>query len=148
MVAKSVFLASDHAGFSVKSKVIDKLAQLGVPVEDLGPDSDARVDYPDYANLVAEKIKVIDGAFGVLVCGSGQGMAMRANKYPWVRAALCWNDESAQLARAHNNANILCVGSRLLTEETLLSLIEVFFKTEFEGGRHQARIEKINQAVE
>ena len=140
-----VFIASDHAGFAIKDAVKTKIQSLGLEVHDLGPTSEERVDYPDYADQVCLKIKENPQAFGVLICGSGQGMAMRANKYSFIRAALCWNEESALLARQHNNANIICVGSRLLEKETVDKILDTFFKQTFEGGRHERRVNKISQ---
>lgn len=139
-----VFVASDHAGFPVKDLVIKACQKLNLSVEDLGPSTDDRVDYPDFADEVSHKLKLHPESFGILICGSGQGMAMRANKYRHIRAALCWNGESAKLSRQHNNANVLCLGSRLLDEKAILETIETFFSTDFEGGRHQGRVEKIS----
>lgn len=137
----TLFIASDHGGFLLKQHLLKKFPEL--PWEDLGPTTDDRVDYPDYANLVAEKVNAGEG-IGVLVCGSGQGMAMRANKFPKVRAALCWNEEVATLAREHNDANILCLGERVLDFELCEKILKVFLEQEFAGGRHQQRIEKIH----
>ena len=147
MTSKTVYIASDHAGFPVKAVLLEKLISLGTEVCDLGPASTAPVDYPDFADLVCQSLKETPGSFGLLICGSGQGMAMRANKYNHVRAALCWNVESAKLSRQHNDANILCVGARLLEETQLLAIVESFFKQEFEGGRHQNRVNKISAAI-
>lgn len=144
---KVVYIASDHAGFSAKDNVVQKIQSLGYQVEDLGPSTDDRVDYPDFANDVCHKLKLHPEASGVLICGSGQGMAMRANKFRHIRAALCWNKESAALSKQHNNANVLCVGSRLLDESTLLEIVETFFTESFEGGRHQGRVEKISNPL-
>jgi ribose 5-phosphate isomerase B len=111
---------------------------------DLGPESDGRVDYPDYADQVA--LKIAEGAGqGVLICGSGQGMAMRANRYTKVRAALVWNDETVRLARGHNDANILCLGARLIDLDTAKRLVRLFLETPFEGGRHADRVEKLSR---
>ncbi|MCB0379435.1 MAG: ribose 5-phosphate isomerase B [Bdellovibrionales bacterium] len=138
-----VFIAADHAGVHLKEAVIEKLKTMNIAVEDLGPNSVDRVDYPDFADKVCQSI-CDDNHFGVLICGSGQGMAMRANKYSHIRAALCWNEESAVLARGHNNANVLCVGARMLDEKLVMNIVESFFTTPFEGGRHQGRVEKIS----
>lgn len=146
MKPTKIFIASDHAGFPLKKKVTDFLIQQNFTVEDLGPLSEERCDYPDFATLVSQSINE-ETHYGVLMCGSGQGMAMRANKFPHIRAALCWNRESAQLSRQHNNANVLCFGARLLTEEVILDLTEAFFNTEFEGGRHQSRVNKISSPI-
>ena len=124
-----------------------------LPWEDLGPDSTDRVDYPDFADLVAQKIEAgsengqENGTRGILVCGSGQGMAMRANKYSHVRAALCWNTEVATLSRQHNNTNLLCLGERVMDWDECERIVKVFLETPFEGGRHAGRVEKISKKV-
>lgn len=138
-----IYIASDHAGFEIKQKIIEHFEAQKVAYADLGPKDDDRVDYPDYANQVCQKLKDDGNSLGLLICGSGQGMAMRANKFSHIRAALCWTSESAMLARQHNDANVLCVGSRLLDEATVFSIIDVFFNEKFEGGRHQKRVTKI-----
>ena len=141
-----VAIASDHAGFEAKQNVILSLKDQ-FQFLDLGPFSEERTDYPDYADKVAQHILKNTEDMGILICGSGQGMAMRANKYRHVRAALCWNDELTHLARAHNDANILCLGGRVLDQKTLLSSIQVFLNTPFEGGRHAQRVEKISNST-
>ncbi len=139
-----ILIASDHAGFTVKQAVIDQLKK-NYTVVDLGPENEDRTDYPDYADkVITELEKDLQKFVGILICGSGQGMAMRANKYPFVRAALCWNKESAQLSRQHNDANVLCLGARLTDLKTLLSTVEVFLTTSFEGGRHSDRVKKLS----
>lgn len=145
MSSTVVFIASDHAGFSTKANTIQRLKDMGYEVQDLGPSSDQRTDYPDWADQVALKLSETRNALGVLICGSGQGMAMRANKYPHIRAALCWNKESAELARQHNHANVLCFGARMLSEPMINEIVTAFFNSEFEGGRHQARVDKISK---
>ena len=145
MKLKKIFIASDHAGFPLKKKVSDFLRSKNFEVDDLGPISEDRCDYPDYASKLSQSITE-DSLFGVLICGSGQGMAMTANKYSHIRAALCWNRESSQLSRQHNNANVLCLGARLLTEETILDIADAFFTTDFEGGRHLDRVNKIKNS--
>lgn len=141
---KTLYLASDHAGFSIKERLLSFLEENSSGnIQDLGPRSEDRVDYPDFADRVCQKLKEDKEALGILICGSGQGMAMRANKYKHIRAALCWSAESAQLAREHNNANVLCVGARLLEEPLILSILKTFLDTPFEGGRHEARVQKI-----
>jgi len=144
MTNKTVYIASDHAGFPAKAVLAEKLINMGFELCDLGPTSEDRVDYPDFADLVSQSIKETPGSLGLLICGSGQGMAMRANKYTHIRAALCWNSESAKLSRQHNDANVLCMGARLLSEDQLLEILESFFREDFEGGRHQGRVEKIS----
>lgn len=145
---QTVFIASDHAGFPVKSLIAKKLQELQMTVHDLGPNTEDRVDYPDFADQVCHKLKLHPESFGLLICGSGQGMAMRANKFRHIRAALCWNKESAALSRQHNKANILCLGARLLEKDQILQIVETFFTTEFEGGRHQVRVDKISALVD
>ena len=141
MDTDKLFIASDHGGFLLKTELLKRFPDL--PWEDLGPSSDDRVDYPDFADLVASKVN--DGARGVLVCGSGQGMAMRANKYPGVRAALCWSVEVAELARGHNNCNLLCLGERVMDWDECEKILKVFLEKEFEGGRHEDRVAKISK---
>ena len=149
-----VFIAADHAGFDLKEKVKKNISQTckSIQLIDLGVhlSSDGKlqkVDYPDYASLVAQKVNQKEG-MGLLICGSGQGMCMRANKYTHVRAALCWDIPSTLLARQHNNANILCLGARLLPFNLAYQIIKVFFETEFdESSRHQKRVEKISQEI-
>lgn len=137
---KTIFIASDHAGYDLKEKLKSKFADL--PIEDLGPSGPESVDYPDYAAKLAERIQD-DDTFGILICGSGQGMAIKANRYPKVRAALAWTDEVAKLSRTHNNANVLCLPARLVEHEELLKATETFLNTAFEGGRHARRVEKL-----
>lgn len=140
----SIVIASDHAGFEAKQKIISSLKDQH-PLLDLGPFSEDRTDYPDYADKVAQHLYKNPKDVGILVCGSGQGMAMRANKYSHIRAALCWSEESAQLARAHNDANVLCLGGRLLDLQTVLKAVQMFLNTPFEGGRHAQRLEKLSK---
>lgn len=137
-----ILIASDHAGFELKTQVIEK---LGYEWLDLGPKNEDRVDYPDFADLLAKRLS--QGQFGVLICGSGQGMCIRANRYSNIRAALCWSKEAAELARRHNDANVMCVGSRLQSEDSILEIIEVFIKTPFDGGRHADRVTKLSAAT-
>ncbi len=143
---KTLYIASDHAGFKLKTFLF-KNYQSNSWV-DLGPTTDARVDYPDFANLVAQKVSTEKDTLGVLICGSGQGMAMRANKFSQIRAALCYSEESTQLARQHNNANIICLGERMIAPELALKLLDLFLKTPFEGGRHAERVNKIGEETE
>ena len=144
---QTIYIASDHAGFDLKSKILQHFKDL--PLVDLGCPNKERVDYPDYAHKLVQKIALepSDSAtfksMGILICGSGQGVAMTANKEAHIRAALCWNKESAELSRQHNNANVLCLGERLIEEKAALEIIDVFFKTQFEGGRHADRVKKI-----
>lgn len=139
----TIFIASDHAGFDLKEHLQRKLPEIAWV--DLGTTSENRVDYADFADHVCEGV-LKENKFGVLICGSGQGMAMRANKYQKIRAALVWDEESTVLAREHNNANVLCLGSRLLDYSVAEKLVKIFISTEFAGGRHQDRIDKLNRA--
>lgn len=141
-----IAIASDHAGFETKQKILEKFKTTHEFI-DFGPSSDERTDYPDYADKIAAHVSANSDAIGFLICGSGQGMCMRANKYPVIRAALCWDEESTKLSRAHNDANILCVGGRLIDFEKICKMITVFLTTPFEGGRHTDRIKKITSKV-
>jgi len=138
-----VVIASDHAGFELKEQ-IKKQFSGEYEFEDLGTYSDESVDYPDFAHPLAEKVAQDSSLFGVLICGTGNGMIMTANKHANVRAGLCWDPEIAALARLHNNANILVMPARFISPETAFSIFNTFFSTDFEGGRHQRRVEKIN----
>ena len=138
-----VLIASDHAGFKLKQILIEEL-QGEIKFEDLGPFSENSVDYPDYAKKLSKKIDLKNDLVGVLICGSGIGMSMVANRFKNVRAALCMNNKMSILARQHNNANILVLGSRLISEQEAIKCLIVFLKTNYEGGRHQARLDKFN----
>lgn len=139
-----VAIGSDHAGFEYKAMLIELLTQAGWQVEDKGTFSTDSTDYPNYAHPVASMVESGDAAFGVLVCGSGNGVCMTANKHKDIRAALCWNVELAQLARQHNNANVLCVPARFVSEDLAKDMLNAFMVTDFEGGRHENRVNKIN----
>ena len=136
---KKIFIASDHAGYKLKNSIISKLTKI----IDLGPNSPNSVDYPDYAKKLSKKIASDKSSFGILICGSGMGMAITANKIKNVRAALCYSNKNTKLSRLHNDANIITLGSRLLTKKNALSCVGVFLNTNFEGGRHSKRIKKI-----
>jgi ribose 5-phosphate isomerase B len=140
-----IALASDHAGYAEKERLKGLLTELGVEFQDLGAVSEESVDYPDYARKVAEQ--VADGRVeqGVLVCGSGTGMAITANKVPGVRAAVAWSEETARLARQHNDANVLAIGARTTPPGDIPKIVRAWFATDFEGGRHAARVEKISE---
>ena len=138
-----VLIASDHAGFKLKKILIEEL-QGKIKFEDLGPFSENSVDYPDYAKKLSKKIDLKKDLIGVLICGSGIGMSMVANRFKNVRAALCMNYKMSILARQHNNANILVLGSRLISEQEAIKCLLIFLKTNYEGGRHQARLDKFN----
>jgi ribose 5-phosphate isomerase B len=138
-----IALASDHAGFSEKEKLKPLLTELGIDYSDLGTVSEDSVDYPDYARKVAEKVAAGHVDQGVLVCGSGTGMAITANKVPGVRAAVAWSEEIARLARQHNDANVLALGARTTPPGEIPNIVRAWFETPFEGGRHTKRVEKI-----
>ncbi len=136
-------IGSDHAGFDLKSNLITWLREQGHEVQDHGTYSMERADYPDYAHSVAKEV-LIDQNPGVLICGSANGVCMAANKHAGIRAALCWNKEVAELARAHNDANIICLPARFISTSEAEQMLQAFINMPFEGGRHQQRVEKIN----
>ena len=140
---KNIFISSDHAGYSLKELIKKHLDKKKILYNDLGPNNDNRVDYPDYAHKVAKKVKINKNHFGILVCGSGMGMNIAANRHKNIRAAQCFNLKSTKLSRLHNDANIITLGSRLLTKKNALRCVSVFLSTKFEGGRHSKRIKKI-----
>ncbi len=140
---KKIFISSDHAGFKLKEVIKSYLIKKKLSFQDLGPINDSKVDYPDFAHKVAKKVKTSRNNVGILICGSGIGMNIAANRHKNVRAALCFNLKSTKLSRLHNDANIITLGSRLLTKKNALSYINVFLNTKFEGGRHYKRIRKI-----
>ena len=142
-IFKTVCIASDHAGFNLKEDIKNFLIDKQVSIFDIGPFTDKSVDYPDYAKRLGNRIRLKKSDVGILVCGSGIGMAISANKIKSIRAALCYNLKSTRLSRQHNNANIIALGSRLTKKKLSLKLVEVFFKTKFEGGKHLKRIKKI-----
>jgi len=139
---KKIFIASDHAGYNLKKLIVSKLAKRK-KILDLGPDSKDSVDYPDYAKKLSKKVASNKGSFGILICGSGMGMAITANKTKNIRAALCYSINNTKLSRLHNNANIITLGARLINKNKAFNLIRVFLKTKFEGGRHLRRVRKI-----
>ena len=138
------FIGTDHAGFEVKPFVIEYLKSKGIEVEDLGCYSSESVDYPDYAHKVAQAVLDNPGTMGILICGTGIGMSLAANKHKGIRAALCHDYYTAEMARRHNNANILCFGARVVGKGEIESILEAWLTNEFEGGRHQRRVEKID----
>jgi ribose 5-phosphate isomerase B len=171
-----LLIASDHAGFKLKSKLINSKNKESIEWMDLGPQSEESVDYPDFAKLLCAKLTELIGfeqaryaaqiekndlsnqkshgqihgdqkIFGILICGSGQGMAMAANKFTEIRAALCWSTEVAKLAREHNNANVLCLGARFTSDELAVTILESFLKTDFAGGRHENRVKKLKGII-
>jgi len=138
-----ILIASDHAGFELKELIKSQLSSF-CEWEDFGTSSCESVDYPDYIHPLAKKIALSEDLKGIIICGSGNGVAMTANKHSNVRAALCWSPEIAALARKHNNANILALPARFISHETAFNIINTFFSTDFEGGRHLFRVNKIN----
>ena len=140
---KKICIASDHAGFNLKEAIKDHLINRQISIFDLGPFENKSVDYPDYAKKLAKRVKTKKSDIGILVCGSGTGMAISANKIKDIRAAVCYNQKSTRLSRQHNNANIMTLGSRLTKKSLSLKLVDLFLKTKFEGGRHLKRIKKI-----
>ena len=138
-----IVIGCDHAGFELKNKIINHLSEKGFEVKDMGCYSEDSIDYADYAHPVAFEVEENSDVTGILICGSGNGINMTANKHQGVRSALCWTPEISKLAREHNDANILTLPGRFLTEELALEIVDVFFSTEFEGGRHLNRINKI-----
>ena len=139
-----IAIGGDHAGFSYKKKIIEYLNSNGITILDVGPKNEASCDYPDFSHLVAKSVQKKEVDFGVLVCGSANGVAMAANKHNNIRASICWNSEIASLAKTHNNANIICFPARFVSLDSVLRMIEVFMKKNFEGGRHLNRIKKID----
>lgn len=137
-------IGSDHAGFEYKSYVVKLVKKLGYQVQDFGPASDASVDYADYAHPVALAVETKNADLGILICGSGNGVCMAANKHQGVRAALCWTPELGALAKQHNDANILCLPARFVSKMMAGKIIKSYLESKFEGGRHQARVDKIS----
>ena len=140
---KKIFISSDHAGFKLKEAIKSYLSNKKLSFTDMGPFKETKVDYPDFAHKVAKRVKLNKNNVGILVCGSGMGMSIVANKHKNIRAAQCFNLKSTKLSRLHNDANIITLGSRLLTKKNALSCVGVFLNTNFEGGRHSKRIKKI-----
>ncbi len=141
---KNIAIGGDHAGFEYKKDIIAALEKLGYQVKDFGPFSDASVDYPDFVHPVASAVESGAADLGILICGSGNGVAMTANKHQDIRAALCWNEELAALARQHNNANIICLPARFIDYPLAEKCAVTFLTTKFEGGRHGRRVDKIS----
>jgi len=145
IIAKKIFIASDHAGFDLKQTLIQELAKLKISAVDLGCDCTGKsVDYPDFAQKLSKKIKE-NSDFGILVCGSGIGISIAANRFKHIRAALCHNTKSAKLSRAHNDANVICLGARMITPKTAIQAVKTFLNTEFENGRHGKRVKKLSK---
>jgi len=139
---KKIFISSDHAGFKLKKNIILKFSKK-LKIIDLGPESNYSVDYPDFAKKLSKKVASNKDSFGILICGSGMGMSITANKNKNIRAALCYNIKNTKLSRLHNNANIITLGERLIKKNKAFNLIRVFLSTKFEGGRHLRRVKKI-----
>ncbi len=140
---KYIPIGADHAGYELKSKVISHLREKGYEVKDAGCHSDESVDYPDYGHPVASMVEENEGMLGILICGSGNGINMTANKHQGIRSALCWKKEIAELARQHNNANIIALPARFISEQEAIEMVDVFLNTPFEDGRHKRRVNKI-----
>jgi ribose 5-phosphate isomerase B len=144
----NIAIASDHAGYRLKEKLKSYLEKEGHNVDDFGTDNEASVDYPDYICPAARSVAKGNQVLGIVIGGSGNGEAMAANKIKGIRCALCWNEESARLAKEHNNANMIALGARMLNDMTALKLVATWLNAEFDGGRHIQRIEKLNQRGE
>lgn len=142
-----IAIGADHAGFELKSKVVAWLKPKVAELKDLGTDSEESVDYPDFAHAVAGEVEKGNYELGILICGSGIGVDMTANKHQGIRSALCWQKEISKLAKSHNNANVICLPGRFITFEEAKEILETFFNTEYEGGRHGKRIDKISCEV-
>ena len=138
-----IAIGGDHAGFEYKKQLVEFLEKEGHEVMDFGPDSDASVDYPDHVHPLAEAIEKGEQELGILLCGSANGVAITANKHQGIRAGIAWEDELAELTRQHNNANVLCIPARFIDYDKTLSIVKTFLATEFEGGRHERRVDKI-----
>jgi len=143
MNEKSIVIGGDHAGFEYKGKIINFLEEMGYTVQDVGTHSADSVDYPDFAHPLARWIEEGKSPLGITLCGSGNGIAIAANKHAGIRAALCWTEDLAALARKHNNANVLSIPARFVTPQLALRMVKIFLETAFEGGRHARRVDKI-----
>lgn len=142
-MSKKIAIGGDHAGFAYKKEMIAKLEVAGYEIKDFGPYSDASADYPDFVHPLADAIEKGEFEQGILICGSGNGVAITANKHQGIRAALCWNQDLAALSRQHNDANVVALPARFISFELAVELAEIFLSTEFEGGRHATRVNKI-----
>lgn len=142
-MSKKIAIGGDHAGFVFKKQLISKLENLGFEVKDFGPFSDESVDYPDYVHPLCSGIEMGKFDQGIIICGSGNGVAITANKHQGIRAALCWNEDLAVLARQHNDANVIALPARFVAYELAEKMVLSFLNTDFEGGRHQSRVNKI-----
>ena len=142
-IFKKICISSDHAGYEIKEFIKEQIIKSKISIIDLGPFLKKSVDYPDYAKKVSNRVSKRKSDIGILVCGSGTGMAISANKTKGIRAAVAYNIKSTQLSRQHNNANVLCLGSRLTKRKDIKKIIKIFLNTKFEGGRHKRRVKKI-----
>ena len=140
---KKIVIGSDHAGFEYKEIIANELTHQNLTIQDFGTFNTTSVDYPDFAHLVAQAVQNNEVSFGILICGSGNGVAITANKHKNIRAALCWTTAIAMLARQHNDANIICIPARFVDITTAQHMVEIFLQTPFESGRHQKRVDKI-----
>jgi ribose 5-phosphate isomerase B len=140
---KIIPIGADHAGFELKTAIIEHLTAAGYSLKDFGCYSEESIDYPDFGHPVAEMVEENEGMLGILICGSGNGINMTANKHQGVRSALCWKNELAELARLHNNANIIALPARFISTQEAIEMVDTFLSTDFEGGRHERRVEKI-----
>lgn len=141
---RKIGIGGDHAGYEYKKAIIPVLESLGFSMVDFGPDSEASVDYPDHVHPLAKAVEKGELDSGILICGSGNGVCMTANKHQGIRAALCWTVDLAALARQHNNANVICIPARFVSLDLAQEMVKTFLQTDFEGGRHQARVAKIS----
>ena len=148
MNSVEIYIASDHAGINLRAELAAMMVDHGYIVQDLGPESDERVDYPDYGKKLAMIMKPLRDVRGVLVCGSGIGVSIAANRFPWIRCALCHDVTTARLSREHNDANVIAFGERLIGITTAMDALNAFLTTEFEGGRHAGRVEKLSHLTE
>jgi ribose 5-phosphate isomerase B len=138
-----IAIGSDHAGFGLKQRLIEYLTELGINPDDKGTYSLESTDYPPFAHAVSNSVENQEVDFGILICGSANGVAMTANKHAKIRCAICWNKEIAELARAHNDANIIAIPARFVTDEVAIAMVDIFLNKKFEGGRHQRRVDQI-----
>lgn len=142
----NIAIGSDHAGFKLKNELLVYLLEKGHEIQDFGPDTADSVDYPDYSHQVAESVATAENELGIVICGSGNGVCITANKHKGVRAALAWEVEIAALARQHNNANVLCLPARFISKAKAFKIVDAWLDASFEGGRHQNRVDKIEKA--
>jgi ribose 5-phosphate isomerase B len=145
--SRQIAIGCDHAGFALKEYLKQHLGKLGYIFHDFGTFSETSMDYPDTAHPLSKSVQSGEYKFGILICGSGNGVAIVANKYTGIRAAICWNEDISSLARRHNDANIVVLPARFIIKEEAVKIVKVFFDTGFEGGRHQIRVEKISQIL-